>query len=794
MVEEKVPMRAMTLAHRCKPFRSHTFDMTLPLRFLDDTSLLLLGHHDKSLVLLSVGLAMLASTAAMVVASQATRFRGVQAFGMVLAGGLALGAGVWAMHFVGMLALDLCRTADYRLDLTLLSVLPSVLASSLALWMLTLTRQSTATLWVGGGLVGMGVGAMHYTGMLALEGPNALTFNPSMVASSVVVAVLLAVFAFWVRQALERRFPVLSPTGRNAVSGGLMGLSVSAMHYMGMAAAQFSGPVVPVEVWSSSSRWLVAGIAGTVIAISLLVVLLSMVIRLRAQAAELRYMQSVVASSRDAIVTKTREGVVMTWNQGATEIFGFSAAEMVGQPVTRLFKPEDLPQERELLQRVLAGESVPNAEAVRLRKDGSEVHLSVSVSPIRDESGRIVGASKLAQDISDRKTMADLHLARLQAEKIAEARGSFLANMSHEVRTPMNAILGFISVLLDGPLQPEQREQLEVVQVSAGSLLRLLNEILDTAKLDKGLVEFEIAPFSVAALVRELTLVHGASAQARGLDLRVTVQPCVAPFFEGDGFRIRQVLGNLLGNAIKFTPSGHVRLDMSAERDGLVFEVGDTGVGIPADYLDQIFEPFSQVDSSTTRCFGGTGLGTTICKKLVELMGGTITVVSELQLGSTFTVWLPLPVAHIQALTPTVQVSQVVLPRLSILIADDVLLNIEVLRLMLGKAHRVVCVGGGAQAAQAAAAERFDVVLMDVQMPEVDGMEATRRIRLQELDAGHGPVPIIALTASAQVQDIVATAAAGMNGFVTKSSRLPVLLAEIARVLALGQTVAEPVS
>lgn len=759
-----------------------------------DASLLLQGHHDPALVLLSVGLAVLAGVAAMVVSSQASRFRSVRALGMVLAGGVALGSGVWAMHFVGMLALDLCRAADYRVDLTLLSVLPSVLASSLALWLLTLKRQSVATLWVGGGLVGLGVGAMHYTGMLALEGPNGLHFNVLWVAVSVVVAVLLAVFAFWVRQALERRPLGLSPVGRNAVSGVLLGLSVSAMHYSGMAAVQFSGTAVPSDAWPASSRWLVAGIAGTVIAISLLVVLLSMVIRLRAQAAELRYMQSVVASSHDAIVTKTTEGVVLTWNQGAAEIFGYSAAEMVGQPITRLFRPEDLPEERELLQRVLAGESVPNAEVVRLHKDGREVHLSVSVSPIRDENGRIVGASKLAQDISDRKSMADLQQAKQQAEKIAEARGSFLANMSHEVRTPMNAILGFISVLLDGPLQPEQREQLVVVQDSAGSLLRLLNEILDTAKLDKGLVEFEICPFSVEALVRELSLVHGASACAKGIDLKVTVQPGVSPFFNGDGFRIRQVLGNLLGNAIKFTPTGHVRLVIGAERNGLLFEVSDTGVGMPAYYLDQIFEPFSQVDSSTTRRFGGTGLGATICKRLVDLMGGTITVASELHAGSTFTVWLPLPVAHIEELAAPVEACRLDLPRLNILIADDVLLNIEVLRLMLGKAHRVTCVGGGALAAQAAAVERFDVVLMDLQMPEIDGLEATRRIRSHELTAGHPPVPIIALTASAQAQDIVATAAVGMNGFVTKSSKLPVLLAEIARVLVLPQGAPEMVS
>lgn len=768
--------------------------MTDPIPLPDDVSLLLLGHHDPGLVMLSVGLAVLAGVAAMVVSSQAGRFRGVRALGMVMAGGLALGSGVWAMHFVGMLALDLCRAAGYRLDITLLSMVPSVLASSLALWLLMLKRQDTATLWLGGLLFGGGVGAMHYTGMLALEDMNGLHFDPLLVAVSVVVAVLLAVFALWVRQALAHWKPGLSDAWRNAISGVLMGLSVSAMHYCGMAAVHFTGTPAPGDASQAGSPWLMTGIAVTVTAISLLVVLLSMVIRLSALTAKLRYMQSVVASSHDAIITKTIEGVVMTWNQGATDIFGYSAEEMVGQSITRLFKPEDVHQEKALIQRVLAGESVPNTEAIRLRKDGSEVHLSVTISPIRDEAGRVVGASKLAQDISDRKAIADLTQAKQQAEKIAEARGSFLANMSHEVRTPMNAILGFISVLLDGPLQPEQRKQLGVVQDSAGSLLRLLNEILDTAKLDKGLVEFEICPFSVDALVRELTLVHGASARAKGIELEVVVQPGVAPFFEGDGFRIRQVLGNLLGNAIKFTPSGQVRLTLSAGHEGLVFEVGDTGVGMPAAYLEQIFEPFSQVDSSTTRRFGGTGLGTTICKKLVELMGGTITVTSELGVGSTFTVWLPLPVAAIEELAAPVLTSTVTLPRLNILIADDVLLNIEVLRLMLGKAHRVTCVGGGAQAAQAAAAERFDVVLMDVQMPEVDGLEATRRIRAQELAAGHRPVPVIALTASAQVQDIVATAAVGMNGFVTKSSKLPVLLAEIARVLGLGQAVPESVS
>ncbi len=766
--------------------------MTILNQPAGDVSLLLQGHHDPALVLLSVGLAVLAGVAAMVVSSQAGRFRGVRALGMVLAGGVALGSGVWAMHFVGMLALDLCRAAGYRLDVTLLSMLPSVLASSLALWVLMLKRQDAATLWLGGGLFGGGVGAMHYTGMLALEDMQGLHFDPLLVAVSVVVAVLLAVFALWVRQALARFEPGLSEAWRNAVAGVLMGLSVSAMHYCGMAAVHFTGTPPMGDASQAGSPWLMTGIAITVAAISLLVVLLSMVIRLGALTAKLRYMQSVVDSSHDAIITKTTAGVVLTWNQGATEIFGYSAAEMVGQSITRLFKPEDQHQEKELIQRVLAGESVPNAEVVRLRKDGSEVHLSVTISPIRDEAGRIVGASKLAQDISDRKAIADLTLARQQAEKIAEARGSFLANMSHEVRTPMNAILGFISVLLDGPLQPQQREQLGVVQDSASSLLRLLNEILDTAKLDKGLVEFEICPFSVEALVQELSLVHGASARAKGIELEVAVLPGVAPFFEGDGFRIRQVLGNLLGNAIKFTPTGHVRLVMGAERNGLVFEVSDTGMGMPASYLDQIFEPFSQVDSSTTRRFGGTGLGATICKKLVDLMGGTITVASELHAGSTFTVWLPLPVAHIEELAAPVEACRVELPRLNILIADDVLLNIEVLRLMLGKAHRVTCVGGGAQAAEAAAVERFDVVLMDVQMPEVDGMEATRRIRSRELSAGEPPVPIIALTASAQAQDVVATAAAGMNGFVTKSSKLPVLLKEIARVLALGQ--AEPES
>ncbi|SDM13003.1 PAS domain S-box-containing protein [Oryzisolibacter propanilivorax] len=512
---------------------------------------------------------------------------------------------------------------------------------------------------------------------------------------------------------------------------------------------------------------------------------------LKARGAE--FAGTVAAINRSQISAEfDLQGRLTTANAAYLALMGYTLEQVHGQPHALFCEPGYARSEayRAFWQQLVRGEFVAG-EVQRFGRDGRPVWLHATYNPILDADGQVCKIIKIATDLSARRAMEqDLRAAKERAEAAAAARATFLANMSHEIRTPMNAIIGFTDVLLESSLDDTQRRHLGTVRQASRSMLRLLNDILDTAKLDKGAVALESAPFDLRELCRHILVSLRIGAGKKGLELVLHYAPDVPGHWEGDAFRLQQILVNLVGNAIKFTHQGRVTLQVSGRDGALLVEVSDTGIGMDEATLRRVFEPFAQADVSTTRRYGGTGLGTTIARQLAELMGGQLDAHSRPGQGSTFSVRLPLRAVQggsAGAALPAVPVDAgPVLSPLRVLAVDDVLTNLELLQLMLQReGHQVVLAHGGLEALQAFQRGSFELVLMDLQMPEIDGLQAAQRMRAWEREHNLPPTAIVALSASVLEQDRRAARAAGMDGFASKPLELQRLRAEVARVLGL---------
>jgi PAS domain S-box-containing protein len=359
-----------------------------------------------------------------------------------------------------------------------------------------------------------------------------------------------------------------------------------------------------------------------------------------------RWLAAIVESSDDAIVSKDLNGIVTSWNGAAENLFGFTSAEMVGTSICRIIPADRQGEEDDLLARLRNGEKIDHFETIRQRKDGTLVPISLTVSPIRDEDGRIVGASKIARDITERKLIEQARAEVLRtAQEASRLKDEFLATLSHELRTPLNAIFGYARMLRAGAVSKDQQQHaMETIERNATALTRLVEDILDSSAIIAGKLRLRVQPVQLQAIVAEALQTVRPSADARGIALETAIDPAI-PEITGDPDRLQQIVWNLLSNGVKFTDrGGTVRISLDHAASTVRLMVSDTGIGIAPEFQPYVFDRFRQADSGASRERGGLGLGLSIVRHLVEMHGGTIAVTSAGQnQGSTFVVTLPAP-------------------------------------------------------------------------------------------------------------------------------------------------------
>ena len=509
-----------------------------------------------------------------------------------------------------------------------------------------------------------------------------------------------------------------------------------------------------------------------------------------------RRLANIIDFLPDATFVIDKEGRVIAWNRAIEKMTDLKAEKILGkgdygyalpfygEPRPMLIdmanRPDPAIEARYDIKRQEDGSLVGEAYMPRLK--GGVAYLLGSASALYDLEGNYWGAIESIRDITDRKhAEEELRRSKEEAESATRAKSEFLANMSHEIRTPMNAVIGLTGLLLDEPLSPGQRGCVEIIRSSGDTLLAIINNILDLTKIEANMLELEYQPFDLKSCIEASLDLVAASAREKGLSIAYTIEDNTPHVISGDPTRLNQILINLLNNAVKFTEKGGVSISVSSTRpeEGeheIHFAVIDTGIGIPEDKMPRLFQSFSQIDASTARKYGGTGLGLAISKKLVEMMQGTMWVESEVGKGSVFHFTIraePVisgPIDTVKPATYPVSDHQGQLdPSLSILVAEDNLVNQIVTKKMLNKlGYRADVAANGKEVLRALEARAYDVIFMDVQMPEMDGLEATKEIRRRWPE---GP-KIIAMTAIALKGDREKCLAAGMDGYISKPTRI----------------------
>ncbi|MHB8284131.1 MAG: ATP-binding protein [Caulobacteraceae bacterium] len=707
------------------------------------------------------------------------------------------GCTAWATHFVLLLAFQPGVPAGFDPVLTVISlcVALGVIGTGVVI---TATAREVPRRFAGGVVIGMGVAALHYLGQAAYKVEGVLQWDMQLVALSVSASLVVAGLSSLASGARSRWIRRLGPP--------LLLLSIYALHFSGMAAAKiYYDPTRTLPANAIAPSLLAPVVAGAAI-----IALIMAVVGLRFDLAARKRQHFTRERLRD-LASVALEGLIIcdgdtvaTVNKSFERLCGVQEASLKGRPLNLLISGpsltdmrEDEEHDAELLG---AGAPVPVRILRRTVTAGARAQTVVAV---RDQRER------LRVEAEREGLLEHLRLSLAQAQAANTAKSEFLANVSHEIRTPLNGILGMAQVLAISNLDEVQRERVDLIAHSGRALMTLLNDVLDLSKIEAGRLDLNPTVFDLQRVVQDTCATFADVAERKGLAFDVEVSAEVRGAWRGDADRIAQIVSNLVSNALKFTPAGAVKVSVADSLHGIVLTVSDTGIGMAADQIPQLFAKFHQVDSANTRRFGGTGLGLAICRQLVDLMEGDIAVESVAGQGTRFIVRLPLSrpdaaelviVRSTEVESPPRAPSTIAygdaLPHpdaaganereamsaggLRVLAAEDNPANQLVLKALL-QAFDItpMIVGTGALAVQAWSKAEFDMIFMDIQMPELDGVEAARRIRRLESQSGRRRTPIIALTANVMAHQVEQYVGAGMDGFLAK----PIEIASLAEAL-----------